>query len=157
MRPPDTENAKPNRFGRVLYRVSVAVAGFGGVAMLAMTVLTIASIVGREVVSMPIPGDFELVEIGCAIAIFAFLPYCQLVRGNVIVDLFTDWASMRTRALLELVSNLAFSLVAAVLTWRTALGAIDIWTYREETMVLRVPLWWGFDAGVYGFGFLTGV
>ena len=155
MRPPDPESAKPGPFGAALYRAAVGVAAFGGLSLLAITVLTAASIVGREAFSAPVPGDFELVEIGCAVAIFAFLPYCQLVRGNVIVDLFTEWTSLRTRASLDCLANLAFTVIAAALTWRTLLGALDIWTYGEETMVLRVPLWWGFVAGILGLGFLT--
>lgn len=155
MRAPDPESAKPGPFGVALYRAALGVAALGGLSLLAITALTAVSIVGREVFSAPVPGDFELVEIGCAVAIFAFLPYCQLVRGNVIVDLFTERMSLRARALLDVLANLAFTLIAAVLTWRTALGALDIWTYGEETMVLRVPLWWGVFAGLLGFGFLT--
>lgn len=155
MPPPELEVAALDPVGRFLHHAAVVVAGIGGLALLMITALTIASVVGREVFSTPIPGDFELVEIGCAIAVFAFFPYCQMVGGNVIVDLFTTWTSARTRALLDLIANLAFTLVAAVLTWRTAAGAADLMHYGEQTMVLRVPLWWGCAAGVFGFGFLT--
>lgn len=143
MPPPELEVAALDPVGRFLHRAAVVVAGIGGLALLMITALTIASVVGREVFSTPIPGDFELVEIGCAIAVFAFFPYCQMVGGNVIVDLFTTWTSVRTRALLDLIANLAFTLIAAVLTWRTAAGAADLMHYGEQTMVLRVPLWVG--------------
>lgn len=153
--PLEPEVAALDPVGRSLYRIAVVVAGIGGLALLLITGLTIASVIGREVFSTPIPGDFELVEIGCAIAVFAFFPYCQMVGGNVIVDLFTTWTPVRTRAALDLVANLVFMMIAAVLTWRTALGAADLMRYGEQTMVLRVPLWWGCAAGVFGFGFLT--
>ena len=128
----------------MLYRVSVVFAAVGGLSLLGIIVLTVASVVGRELFDTPIPGDFELVEIWCAVAVFSFLPYCQLVRGNVVVDLFTESASLHTRAALELAGNLMFTVIAAVLTWRLVLGGIDLATYHEETMVLRVPAWWGF-------------
>ncbi|MBK8907097.1 MAG: TRAP transporter small permease [Rhodospirillales bacterium] len=155
MPPSDAPTADLDPFGRFLHRAAVVVAGVGGLALLLITALTIASVIGREVFDVPIPGDFELVEIGCAIAIFAFFPYCQMVRGNVIVDLFTTWTSVRTRAVLDLIANLAFMMIAAALTWRTALGAAELMRYGEETMVLRVPLWWGCSAGALSFGFLT--
>ena len=58
-----------------------------------------------------------------AVAIFSFLPYCQMVRGNVIVDVFTTRASPRTRALLDSIGNLLFTAIAALLTWRAASAA----------------------------------
>jgi TRAP-type C4-dicarboxylate transport system permease small subunit len=87
--------------------------------------------------------------------VFSFLPYCQLVRGNVVVDLFTESASLHTRAALELAGNLMFTVIAGVLTWRLVLGGIDLAAYHEETMVLRVPAWWGFVPGGLAMGLLT--
>lgn len=146
---------RPGPLGRLLYRVSVVVAAFGGLSLLGIMVLTVASVLGRELFDSPIPGDFELVEIWCAIAVFAFLPYCQMVRGNVVVDLFTESASVHTRAALELIGNLMFTVISGVLTWRLALGGIDLANYHEETMVLRVPLWWSFIPGVLAMALLT--
>jgi TRAP-type C4-dicarboxylate transport system permease small subunit len=148
-------SVRPGPVGRALYRVSVVVAAVGGLSLLGIMLLTVASVIGRELFDSPVPGDFELVEIWCAVAVFAFLPYCQLVRGNVVVDLFTESASLRTRATLELIGNAMFTVIAAVLTWRMVLGGIDLATYHEETMVLRVPLWWGFVPGVLATALLT--
>jgi TRAP-type C4-dicarboxylate transport system permease small subunit len=90
-----------------------------------------------------------------AVAIFAFLPYCQIVRGNVIVDLFTNKASPRTKALLDGIGNLLFTAIAALLTWRVAVGGLEIRSYRETTMVLQVPVWWGYVPAVAFLAFLT--
>jgi TRAP-type C4-dicarboxylate transport system permease small subunit len=146
---------RPGPIGRALYRVSVVFAAVGGLSLLGIIVLTVASVVGRELFDSPISGDFELVEIWCAVAVFSFLPYCQLVRGNVVVDLFTESASLHTRAALELAGNLMFTVIAGVLTWRLVLGGIDLAAYHEETMVLRVPAWWGFVPGGLAMGLLT--
>ena len=148
-------SAGPSPFGRALYRMSVIAAAFGGLSLVGIMLLTVVSVIGRQLFDSPIPGDFELVGIGCAIAVFAFLPYCQLMRRNVVVDLFAAKASLRTRAALELVGNLMFTGIAAVLTWRLVLGGIDLATFNEETMVLRLPLWWGFVPGVLAMVLLT--
>ena len=60
-------------------------------AGIAMT--TVVSVLGRKFFGGAIAGDFEIVEIGCAVAVSLFLPYCQLNKGNVIVDFFTLKAS----------------------------------------------------------------
>ena len=117
-------SARSEHVGRALYRAATGIALLGGLVLFALTLLTVISVVGRAAFSAPIPGDFELVELGMAVAIFSFLPYCQIVRGNVIVDLFTSKASPRTRALLDGIGNLLFTAIAAVLTWRVAVGAI---------------------------------
>jgi TRAP-type C4-dicarboxylate transport system permease small subunit len=141
--------------GRALYRTATGVAVVGGLVLFALTLLTVISVVGRVAFSAPIPGDFELVELGMAVAIFAFLPYCQIVRGNVIVDVFTTRASPRTRALLDGIGNLLFTAIAALLTWRAALGGLEIRSYHETTMVLEVPVWWGYVPAVAILAFLT--
>ena len=75
---------------------------------------------------------------------FAFLPYCQLVGGNVMVEFVTARAPASLRGLLDTLSNLAYTAIAALLTWRLALGGRDIFSYSETTMVLGVPVWWAF-------------
>jgi TRAP-type C4-dicarboxylate transport system permease small subunit len=148
-------SARPERVGQALHRTATGVALLGGLVLFALTLLTVISVAGRAVFSAPIPGDFELVELGMAVAIFSFLPYCQIVRGNVIVDLFTSKASARTRALLDGIGNLLFTAIAALLTWRVALGGLEIRSYHETTMVLQVPVWWGYVPAVAFLAFLT--
>jgi TRAP-type C4-dicarboxylate transport system permease small subunit len=148
-------SARSEQVGRALYRAAPAVAVLGGLVLFALTLLTVISVVGRAAFSAPIPGDFELAELGMAVAIFAFLPYCQIVRGNVIVDLFTTRASLRTRALLDAIGNLLYTAIAALLTWRGALGGLEIRSYHETTMVLQVPVWWGYVPAVVFLAFLT--
>ena len=83
--------------GRVLYQIAKWLAVCGGVILFAMAVLTTISVTGRAALSAPIAGDFELVAIGTGLAIFAFLPWCQLERGNVLVDFFMAKTPVRTR------------------------------------------------------------
>ena len=148
-------SARSERVGRALHRAATGVAVLGGLVLFALTLLTVISVVGRAAFSAPIQGDFELVELGMAVAIFSFLPYCQIVRGNVIVDLFTSRARPRTRALLDGIGNLLYTAIAALLTWRVALGGMEIRSYRETTMVLQVPVWWGYVPAVAFLAFLT--
>ena len=48
-----------------------------------IALMSVASIVGRALSGLglglgPVPGDFELVEAGTALAVFCFLPWCHL-------------------------------------------------------------------------------
>ncbi len=134
------------RFGRVLERVAQGFALAGGVMLLAVTALTVTSVVGRSVFNRPVLGDFELVEIGVAVAVFAFLPYCQLCRGNVVVDFFAQRAGARARARAwaDAAHSLIYALIAALFAWRLALGGVELRAWGETSMILGVPIWWGF-------------
>jgi TRAP-type C4-dicarboxylate transport system permease small subunit len=145
----------PAPIGRALYRLSAGLAVLGGLVLAALVVMTCVSIAGRALLSAPIPGDFELVEIGCAVAVFAFLPYCQITRGNVLVDFFTARAGPRRRAALDAFGNLLFTVIAGLITWRAVFGARDLYRYNETTMVLAVPVWWGFVPAVFCAAVLT--
>ena len=84
--------------GRLLFAVSRALAILGGLLGCLMAALVTVSVAGRYLISAPIPGDYDLVGIVSGCAIFAFLPYCQLTRGNVVVDFFTHGLSPRIGA-----------------------------------------------------------
>lgn len=140
-----------------LLRLSRAAALVGGAGLILLSLVTVYSVIGRaigrylaevSVVSFwrPIRGDFELIEMGTALAIFAFLPYTQMVRGNVLVDFFTSAASPRVKAALAVPANLLFSALAVLLAWRMIVGTYELYssTFTQTTMLLRVPLWWGY-------------
>lgn len=141
--------------GRILRRLCEAFALAAGLVFVALVLITIWGIVGREAASLlaqaglpgwvrPLSGEFELVEIGTAAGVFAALPYCQLQGGNVAVDLFTGRAGPRTKALLAALGDLLLAAAALVLTRQLWLGMLDLRSYAETTMVLRLPVWWGY-------------
>lgn len=129
---------------RIIDRLSVALAVIGGLVLTALTVLSVASILSRAAFGKALPGDFELVEMGCAVAVFAFLPYCHLKRGNVIVDFATMKAPKALNAALDAAGGLIYLALAALLVWRMCLGGMDKLASRETTMILAVPIWIAF-------------
>jgi len=119
------------------------VALAGGSILAALTLMVMASVVGR-VLGRPIQGDFELVQVGSAVALACFLPYCQWRRANIIVDFFTSRVSPRTQAILDAFGALLFAIALAVVAWRGFAGAIAIKAANETTMIMGVPLWYGY-------------
>jgi len=147
---------RPNsKFGRILNLISRYFAIFGGIILLTAALISIFSIFGRVVFSSPILGDFELVEIACAVAIGSFLPLCHLKEGNVIVDFITAKLSKNKINLLDCVSSLIFGLVALFFSFRMILGAKDMYVYQEETMLLAFPIWIPFIPVIASFFLLT--
>jgi TRAP-type C4-dicarboxylate transport system permease small subunit len=124
-------------------RVSTWLALAGGGLVLALALLVTASVLRRWLTSQPIQGDFELVQIGLAVAVFAFLPICQLRGANIIVDSFTARAPATLRAALDASWALVYALVAALIAWQMVAGTREAFASRTTSMVLALPIGWG--------------
>jgi TRAP-type C4-dicarboxylate transport system permease small subunit len=134
--------------GRVLYLLAYTFVLIGGAIMAAVTVMTVTSILGRWLFLSPIYGDFELAAIGTAISVFLFLPYCHLLRGNVVVDLFLAWAPERVQILFDAVGSAMLGVIGGVLAWRMALGGADMFRYGEVSIIVGFPIWIPFPFAV---------
>ena len=137
--------------GRWLERVCSWFAIAGGAVLVAMTLMSVVSIAGRSLFGKPVAGDFELIQIGCAICVAAFLPWCQMHRGNIIVDFFTVRASIRTQAWLDVFGALLLAAVMLLVAWRTGAGALTVKASGETSMIMGVPSWIGYALMVPGF------
>ena len=129
----------------------------GGLAAVAVALLTVASIAGRALWSTPIAGDIELTQFGVALSISLCLPWCQLQRGNIIVDFFTTRASARTLRGLDGMGALLLALMMALLAWRTGVGATSVRESNETSMILGLPMWGVYAVLAPGFALTLGV
>jgi TRAP-type C4-dicarboxylate transport system permease small subunit len=117
--------------------------------------VVVVSVVRRWLLSSPIPGDFELAQIGTAVAVFAFLPYCQIVRGNIVVDTFTAHLSARIRHRIDAVWDLLYAAAMALVAACLSRGTWDMLVSQEVSMVLRIPVWPGVAFGAFCCAFLA--
>lgn len=113
----------------------------GGAALLAVISVVIFSILGNALFNKPFAGDFETTKLLVACAVFSFLPWCQLSRANVTVDIFTSRMDEKTLAVLRAVASIVAFLFAALLLWRMNAGMQSYLSYREATAILNFPLW----------------
>ncbi len=116
----------------------------GGAVLCTAMIITVVSVVGRATGFGPVDGDFEVMEIATAIAVFAFMPYTQMTRGHVIVDVFTQNLPRPILRVLDTLGALAVAVIALIWLWRMPLGAYDFFQYGDETTVLRYMRWWSF-------------
>lgn len=133
-----------------VHRLALVFAYLGGVVVAAVGIMSAVSIVGRTLLGRPILGDFELVEIGTAVAGSLFLPYCQATRGHVIVDFFTARASAAAVAWLDRAGALLMAATFFLIGWRTIVGCLDIARSGESSMLMQIPIWMGYAAIVPG-------
>jgi TRAP-type C4-dicarboxylate transport system permease small subunit len=137
--------------GRWIEVLAQTFAFLGGAVLVAMTLMSVASIIGRVTLGSPVQGDFELVQVGCAVSLAAFLPWCQLRRANIIVDFFTTGLPQRAQSALDAVGALLVTVVMVVVCWRTAAGMQSVKAAGETTMIIGLPIWYGYAAMVPSF------
>lgn len=128
-------------WGRRLYAASKVSALMGGTVFIVMIGMSLVSIVGRKLIAAPVPGDFEILQMGAAVASATFFSYCQMVDGHVRVDFFTHWLPARGRALLDGLAALLTGLVALLISWRTAAAAVSSYESGESSLMLGWPVW----------------
>lgn len=168
------------RVDATLEAAARGLATLGGLVLLAMAAVTVLSIAGRALPGFaPVRGDFELVEMGCAVAVFLFLPWAQLTGSHLGVHFVAERLPTRARAVLEWLGSVALALVACVILWRLWLGLGERFPFggvglreaigfgpppffAETTYELQIPLWIPYalctlGAALFAAGALRGV
>lgn len=133
---------------RAVGAVTRALALVGGAFLLLATAITLVSVTGRYVFGLPVPGDYELLEITCAVGIFLFFPYTHAVNGNIVAEFFTSGLSERRRRILDLGNDVIFMLVAVLLAWRLAAGLAEKFNSGASTVLIGIPFWWAYSVAV---------
>ena len=126
---------------KLLELLARACAIAAGLLLTVITLMTCISLVGRNTTGWTIAGDFELTGAAAGAAIALFLPWCQVRRGNIIVDFFTAKASAGTNITLDRLGALLLAVVMALLAWRSAIGGWNAWTSHSGSMMLGFPDW----------------
>ena len=136
---------------KILEILARGCAVLAGVLITAIALMTCTSLAGRNTTGATIVGDFELTGVVTGVAIALFMPFCQIRRGNIIVDFFTTRLSTRKSAALDRFGALLLALVFALLTWRTTLGGLNSFNTHSETQILGFPEWVSYAGMVPAF------
>lgn len=130
-----------------VYAAARAMAWFGACVLVLLALMSVLSIGGRALSGIglgPVPGDFELVEAGTALAVFCFLPWAHLQRGHAVVDLFWRAYPAPLQRLLDVAADLLMLAAWVLLVWRMSVAMLDYRANAEVTFILQFPVWWGY-------------
>ena len=112
--------------------------------------MSAVSIVSRALWSLPIQGDYELVQQGCAI-VRRVLPADgadPLRKHHRRLFHYADLG--RTQARLDALGALVLAVVMALVTWRTGVGLVSIYRSGETSTILGIPTWYTYAAMLPG-------
>ncbi len=149
----------------------------GGLVLVALVLMTTASIIGRtannvlhsaffqeklagfsqSLIDMgvgEINGNYELLEAGIAFAIFSFLPVCQLYGSHASVDVFTSFLSDAVNRWIAAFWEVVLAAVIVLIIWRLYEGMQRYIGNGETTLFLQFPVWWAYAAS-FGAGIIS--
>ena len=136
---------------KLIYGTSRFMAWFGGFVLTGLAVLSVVSIAGRAFSFAglgPVPGDFELVEAGTALAVFSFLPWCHLKQRHADVNLLWPLYPSSMRRVLSVASDGLMLAVWVLLVWRMGVAMQGYRENEEVSFILQMPVWWGYAASM---------
>ena len=126
---------------KLLANLAKLCAILAGLLLIFITLMTCISIVGRDLVGKTIVGDFELSGAAAGAAIALFMPWCQVRRGNIMVDFFTAKASESAQNVMDRIGALLLGCAMALMAWRTTVGGLNSFYTHSETQILGFPEW----------------
>jgi TRAP-type C4-dicarboxylate transport system permease small subunit len=140
--------------GKLLLYISRFLAIAGGILLCGLGLTTVITIILIQFLGIAFVGEFEVVSFGMVLTVYLFMPYCQMVGGNVIVDVFTIKAPPRLRAIFDALSSLVFAAFWILLMWRMAIGMSEMMTRQQTTAALKLEYWWTFPVALSCFSLL---
>lgn len=126
---------------RTLSALANLCAILAGVLLTFITLLTCGNLILRNTSGGSLAGAFELTAMSSGVAIAAFMPLCQLRRGNIIVDFFTASLNESANEKLDRLGALVLATVFLLLAWRTTVGGINAFNAQSQSMLMGIPEW----------------
>jgi len=120
------------------HRIDAVLGIAASVLLMLLMLVTVVDVVGRYVFNRPLPGGFELTELGLLVLIFAGLPLVSRADEHVTMDFIDRLLSPNARILLERAVHVLCAATFFLAAWLVWLKADRISEYRDATDVLRV-------------------
>ncbi len=107
----------------------------------AVTLLVVASAIGRYLLAWPVPDAFDLSRLLLGVAIIWGLTGLGFSGAHIKVDLLVTVLGHRARRVVNAFAWSALALFTALLVWKMWARVGNAWLGGDATMDLRLPHW----------------
>ncbi|SDT90372.1 TRAP transporter small permease subunit [Stappia sp. ES.058] len=129
------------RFDGWLATVENAFNMVAAASILALMLLAVMQIVGRNAFNLPVPGFIDITEQAMAVFAFMGVAYCQRLGGHIRMELFLGKLSGRPLWIAECVGVLLIWLVVAALVYGSWFHFKRSWSIGDSTIDIGLPTW----------------
>jgi TRAP-type C4-dicarboxylate transport system permease small subunit len=133
----------------VIHRVVFYGCFIGMLVLLVMMLLTAVDVLGRAILTRPIPGTYEISAYMLAVIVLLGLGYAQQAEANVRVEFFTDKLPRQIQGYLVAFFALAATIFFALVVWQGISESINTLSVGKVSDILHIP--------AYPFHFLVAV
>ena len=143
-----------SRFRIVIIWISRVMATVSAVTLAVMMMVTVIDVMGRNFFLAPLKGAFELVGILLVIAGSWGMGYCQLLDGNIRINVLFDRFPSLIRSILNFSAFLICLAVLGTMFWQSLLRTNE-YVYKDLgaiTETLSMPFWPFMLMMTIGFG-----
>jgi len=125
-----------DKFRSVIQRITRGLAYVGMAFVMPMMLLTSADATGRDILSRPVPGAFELSSLMLSVFVLLGLAYDQQMKDHVRVTFLIDRFPPKWRAAVETFTHILSLFIVAILFWQGIVVAFECSAFTD---MLRVP------------------
>jgi TRAP-type C4-dicarboxylate transport system permease small subunit len=124
-----------------IHPVSKVMSNVASVTLVVMMLLTVADVFLRKVFSHSILGTVEVTEFLLVIVIFFTLADTEILNGHVKVDLVMSRFSERSRAAVDMITQLICFVLCVIFTWSTLIYSETMRVSGEVSQDLWLPIY----------------
>jgi TRAP-type C4-dicarboxylate transport system permease small subunit len=132
---------------RIVFHISRTMNIIGIIVLVVLTVLTVSDVLGRALFRSPVLGTTELTEFMLATIVFLCIAWCAMKEKMIRVDLFVSRLSVKTRAILDSITQTIGLGLLVIMAWQTFLESLAIQNSTKVSSILAIP--------VYPFAWIT--
>jgi TRAP-type transport system small permease protein len=129
------------RAGDIFDRCLSLLGVIAAIAVASICTITLADIVSRNVLNVPIRGAFDLSELFLVIVVFLGLPEVFGRQRNIVVDLVDHFASPAVLQVIMKLSAGTSVLFLLILIYAMSGTALDAVHYPEHKQETGIPTW----------------
>lgn len=111
------------------------------VAVIASVFLVVAEVICRSILKVTFPGTIEVVCFLLIIIFFGAMPYCEIIKKSIRVDILVNRFSPTARLVTTLCGNLVALGIISIISWQSVEQGMFSLNTGLHTGMLRVPLW----------------
>ena len=125
----------------MLDRISIIIERIAAILLAAITILVVASAIGRYLLAKPIPDAFDLSRLLLGAAIFWGCASIGYRGSHIKVDIFAEMMGPRLRRAVDVFSWLVLLVFTLLLAWKMLDRVRSAAASGEATFDLRIPAW----------------
>ncbi len=111
------------------------------VAVIASVLLVVTEVTLRSLLKVTLPGTIEVISFLLIIIFFGAMPYCEINKKNIRVDILVNSFSPTARLVTTLCGNLIALGIISIISWQSVEQGMFSLNTGLITGMLRVPIW----------------